>query len=729
MSEEVAPSRTLSSLLAPHTVALVGASDDDKKFGGMTSRNMMKAVGQRSYFVNRSAETVRGLSAYRSLADIPEPIDAVVLAVGADAVIPELERAAHLGARAAVVFAAGFAEAGPDGVRRQRDLASAARECGVSVLGPNCVGMFATPSSVDLSSVELPSRFDGAENGHHDSMVAIVSQSGSLAIAVASSLKQRPRYLVSTGNEAALDAGRVVEHLVDTDPGLRCVGLMCETIRNRDSFIAAGRRAAEKGVRLVLLKLGTQEAGQSLAALHTGALVGSDEALQAFCEENGFLYAQSLRTFRTALQLLERGYQGDGGLGVFTTSGGSAVLTADHAERTGVVLATLSDDTRGRVGELLGMPADLVRNPLDTRGLVAFDAATVGSALTAFSSDPEVGLTLVPLGGAGGIAAEERVEEIMRVAEDCPTTVVPIWQRGPDAGDPSYAALLGRDWAAVPDFECVIDAAALIQGSPGPRSSRGESSSGSLGSTGGQRFMTLAAGIHLLVAGGVRCAPMEIVGSRQAALAASETLGWPVALKVDSPSAPHKTELGLVRYPLGSPSDVASAYDELVAAVDHHQLADAAIVVQQGAGGGLEMLVSILRDAQVGDYAVIGFGGILTELVGDRTVVSLEGRSISQAREAVGRQLRRLKLFRLLEGYRGGPAYDLDRIVDAVVDIWRAVRARAEITAVEINPLIVGTDDQGPTVVDVLIACDGPQDSEPAGVAASPASEGLSNGT
>ena len=214
----------LGSLFAPETVVLVGASDDPLKFGGVAARNLLASNLKRTFFVNATRPVVLGHQTYPDVREIPEVPDLIVLAVSASAALTELAKAANRGVRAAVVFASGFAETGSTGQALQVRLSRIARDSGMLVLGPNCVGLVNSVVPCNLSSVELPNQAEpplvdrAVAHVASTSAIAVVSQSGSLGIAVVASLRQTARYLVSTGNEAVITAAQVAEYLLATDP-------------------------------------------------------------------------------------------------------------------------------------------------------------------------------------------------------------------------------------------------------------------------------------------------------------------------------------------------------------------------------------------------------------------------------------------------------------------------------------------------------------------------------
>jgi acyl-CoA synthetase (NDP forming) len=705
----------LGLLFAPATVALVGASDDPLKFGGVAGRNLLASNIKRTFFVNAARPVVLGQQTYPDMREIPEVPDLVVLAVSASAALTELAKAANRGVRAAVVFASGFAETGSTGRALQVRLSEIANDNGMIVLGPNCVGLVNSAVPCNLSSVELPNQAESVDVDRAvagiatTSNIAVVSQSGSLGIAVVASLRQTARYLVSTGNEAVITAAHVVEYLLAIDPQVRTIGLVLESVRDAEALARAAALAKRAGVSVILLKLGVAPKGQELAALHTGSLGGAADALAAFCRLHGIRLADSLRTFRAALLLSELGYKGQAGMGVFTTSGGSAVLSADYADRKAVRLTNIAPLTAAAVSGALDVAPESVTNPFDTKGTFAFNADRFSRALDAFASDPDVGLVLVPLGGAGGPAASERATAMARLIEAAPVPLVPVWQRGAAPNDPAFRTLLEEGMAQFSEFETVIDAMALL--SQGEERGRRAEAVRPIASTKGPgssrrapRQMPLGEAFDLFRSAGVPVVPFSRVRTGQRAIEVATNFGWPVALKVDHPEALHKTDKGLVFYPIHTRGAVESAFRSLRSQAQALGFADHEVLVQAGRPGGQELIVSVLRDSQVGPFLVLGAGGILTELLNSSLAMSLTGGVGARAltTQILG-TLQRLDVYPLLRGYRGARRFDINAAARAIAGICRAFLMNPQFEAVEVNPLVVLPKGEGAWVVDVAI--------------------------
>lgn len=714
----------LDLLLAPRSVAIVGAAENVVGVGGKATRNAVGSPGLAVELVNRRGGTIHGKGVYRSLQDLPYVPDAVLIAVPAEQAVHVVEDAARMKIGAAVVYAAGFAEVGPAGRELETEMVAHARAAGMALLGPNCVGIASAANGVDLTSA---SEFGGLDLGHEivsPGGVALISQSGSLGIAAKVAHPRRVRHFVSSGNEAILTAAMLLEYLVDADENLRAVGLILETIRDSQRLATAARRAHERGVHVVALRLASGGRAREMAMLHTGGLGGEALAVEAFCRAHRIGLTYSMRTFRAALQVIDApGWthvhttQRPLNVGIFTTSGGSAVTTADAAEERGLSLPPPLPATASRVATVLGIAADRVTNPLDAGGLHAFEPALFVEALRAFSSDPSFDAILVPLGGAGGENARSRTDAILPVLQSGNVAVLPIWQRRPTGEEALH--LLER--SGVPVFlshEDALDGLALLAGARAydtsartpqrmldsaarqrPRATRDDGTS-----VPRAQFAPLAECFERLARAGVplaRWCRMSLDGAdAQVALA---TVGPPVGIKVSHESVVHKTDNGLL---VLNVQDLASARAgvRLLNERAHKQgLNEYELVMQEFLEGDwLNVFGSVMRDPEVGLVAVFGLGGIWTELLGDVVSVAVEADTDSLA-SALVTQAAELRGAELLTGYRGDPGYDLQAACGVLAAAARYVATHPDILAVELNPIAALRPGKGAVALDAKI--------------------------
>jgi acyl-CoA synthetase (NDP forming) len=678
---------TMDQLFRPASVAVIGASNDTAKFGGRIAFNVAQSDVKQIFFISRAGGELHGRKVYRSLSDLPVKPDLVLLAVAADAAIENLREAAEMGTKAAVIFASGFAEADADGRGLQQQLVELAQRQQISLLGPNCIGF------ADFAA----RRFLGSGQGLTTATVgntALITQSGSLGLALASRNRHRLRYLIATGNEAVLTAADVMLHLLRTDPEVQTYALILEGIRERERLTEAVELARERGKKVILLKPSGSEAGNRIAALHTGAISGSRDPLEAYCRQHGIRLTDTLRQFTGALHLLATNYSGGRRLGVFTTSGGSAVLTAGLGPKLGLQMPDLPAAARPAIAEQMGTIPDRVTNPFDTTGIHAMNPQRFGAALRSFMETGEFDLVLVPLGGSAGENAVARAKALKEIAARSTVPLVAVWQHQEQLEAQAFRDLYDSNVTLFTDLETPIEAMSLLADSSetqrvehGPLSSRTQ--------------LPPRAAFDLLRSHGVRTAPFRTLLSPEDAGKAVGILGGPIALKVSHPALLHKSDKGMVVFPVSSASAAAAEFRKLEERIQDQDLHGAEIVAQSGISDGVEILCGFNRDSEVGAYMVLAAGGVFTEILQDTALAVLEPTESLRAR--IEETLRQLRHWPVLIGYREKPAYDWKAVVDEIMRLCELFLRATWIEAMEVNPLFALPEQGGAVVVDARI--------------------------
>ncbi len=705
---EPAASPRLECLFAPATVAVVGASNDTGKFGGKVARNVSQSKELDHWFVTASGNEVMGRPSFTSLRDLPKVPDVVLLAVPAADAIAHLRDAADIGVHAAVLYASGFAEAGPGGRDRDAELREVCAAGDIALLGPNCIGMANFAAGLFLTSADGMATSDEMGRDVASAGTCLITQSGSLGIAISSRYHGRFRYLVSTGNESVTTTATFVRHLLDTDPGIRTFALVMESVRQRDELASVARAVRAAGKRIVLLKIAGSSAAGKIAALHTGAVSGERAPLEAFCADNEILLVTTLREFNSVLGLLsDTSYAGGGRLGVFTTSGGSAVLSTGFAERVGLSLPQPSPATREGVAAALGMPADNVMNPLDTTGFKAFDPDCFGAGLRHFAADGGYDLVVVPLGGAAGRIADVRLEVVERIAAEVECPIVPVWQHQRLVEEPAFDRLYRSRFPLFTEVEAPIEAMALISARSAPARAVTETDphvprEHDGGATASHPLHDVLSG---LAASGVPVALFSLITdadvmSHSDAGRLLDELGTPIAMKVSHVDLLHKSDAGFVQYPISTVDGVLETVAGFRTGLRAHGLAGATIVAQAGVPAGVELLCGYARDPEMGPYAVLGAGGIYTELLQDSVAVLLDGPDLDRR---VEESLSRLRVWPILSGARGRTPFDWRAAVAVIAQLSRHFLTATDVSAMEINPLIVLPEGGGAVVVDARV--------------------------
>lgn len=725
----------LTSIFEPKRVAVVGASDGTVSVGGKATANVLRSSGIEVDLVNIRGN-VQGRTCARTLTELEHVPDVAIVAVRAEAAVEIIKEAATLGVRGIVVFAAGFRELGSVGASRQSEIEGVAREAGIALLGPNCVGISNGVLGIDLTSA---SETGNGELSRTVGKVAIVSQSGSLGIACAVGHPRKLRYFASTGNEAVVTGPMVIRHLLEKDKSLSAIGLILETIRDPEALAAAAALATDRDVPLVALRLASGRDARRLAELHTGGLGGDRLAVEAFLRAHNVRITTSSRDFRGLLRLADSSTglpHSSGGrpkIGVFTTSGGTAIMAADGAADRGIKLPDPSASTSVRVAEVLDIDPGRVTNPLDMGGQYAFDPDRFASALREYSADPNFEAVVVPLGGAGGINAESRIRSLLGVLNDTPIPIIPVWQRRV-FGESGVDLLEESSTPYFLSHEDAFDALALAATPRGPAAS-GESTEVAFQSEShdvmGGADAEVSTGVEVparppdspslvtalgwLRAVGVGAPPWRSVGTHQEVDAACAAVGLPITLKASHPGLAHKSDSGLVLNGLSSQPAAIDGYTRICESAERIDLHGYEVVVQRTLEGEwLEVFCSIFRDREVGLSVVVGLGGVWTELLSDVTAVPVHAAGKLEDRIAFA-LTDTLRAGAVFSGYRSDVGYDFVAVSQLIATVLSAIERDPLIVAVELNPIAALRPGKGASVLDVkLIHDDGWSRRKPA---------------
>ncbi|MDO8210179.1 acetate--CoA ligase family protein [Conexibacter sp. CPCC 206217] len=683
------------ALLAPRSVAVVGASERTDALGTVVVENL-RAFGFDGslYPVNPRYREVCGLACHPSLADLPEVPDCAFLAVPASAGPELIEQAAALGVSAAFVNGGGYADAGAEGAALQRRVVDAARAAGMAVCGPNNLGLISYRSHAALWAAPLP---PAAVEGR----TAIVTHSGSSSLALAQALGPRGlSHVITAGNEAVLGLGHYLDAVLD-DGDVDLVVLFIETIRDPRHVARSLARASELGVPVVALKVGRSQRGTAMVAAHTGALAGDAAACDAFLDRWGVAQARDVDELIALATLFKRfpaGPRRPSAVGM-TLSGGQAGLLADLGEAAALDLPQFSERTEAALTPIVSAVTSL-NNPLDVFGL-GFDLDGFSGIVDALVADPEIGT----------VAAFFDMPPTMQIDNDFARGVVATFAdtaRRTDAAlvlvnnvagsglDESVLALERAGTAVLNGMAPAV--AALATWARGRRSvAPAETARRDLAGVERLWSATDAERFAVLAQAGLAVPAMATATTPEAAAAAAARIGFPVVLKGTAPTLLHKTELDAVALGLDSHDAVLEAGQEILRRVAGHE--GAGLVVQRMVGPAVELIVGARVDPVFGVLLVVGAGGVLVELAAEVAV-----RLGPVGPELAEEMLRETAAWKLLQGVRGAPRADVAAAVAAVVGFSRlAVAAQGRISAMEINPLMVLPQGQGAVAVDIVV--------------------------
>jgi acetate---CoA ligase (ADP-forming) len=699
---------TFKHLLEPRSVAVVGVSDDAARPGSQAVRALLKnGFTGKVYPVNPKYEQFEGLKCYPAVDQIDGPVDLVVIGVPAKGVLAVLEQSAAKKIPFAVVLSGGFRESGPEGIELEKKMLAIARDSGMRIIGPNCLG-FANIHSNVYAAFGSITREPKLKVGS----VSLVTQSGGFGYSLALGCAAAGvgfRHVIATGNETDIDTVQLIDALLD-DPETEIIVAYIEGTRDGRALLDVGRRALAAGKPVLLWKGGVTEQGARAAASHTASLTGSYDFYRALFKQTGIVEIREIHEAVDFLKALAGAkYPSGGGVGVMGVSGGSAIVFADAGEPEGLSLCDLSESTQERLKDVVPN-IGAVHNPIDlTAGY--FSAANrekLKAAVLATLDDPSVHslcVNLATTGNAGSVAAAEVLAAIA-IETDKPVLVfssAPADQiacalemfdraRIPVLPSPSRAAraiaMLKRYGEA--KVKLIDSAHALEEADAGTQTSDLSDAvkKGSLSETESKK---------ILAAAGIPVTKDVIVDGVDGAV--FDMLKGPLVVKVVSPDIPHKTEIGGVKVGLRTREELESSIAEVLENARTHAPAARieGVLVSEMVRGGFELIAGVVNDEVFGPVVVVGAGGIYTELLRD-SACRLAPFDVKTAREMVDE----LQCRRIMDGARGSAALDVEAVAQALSALSRfAWNNRGIVKEVDVNPLFVLP--QGVVAADALI--------------------------
>jgi acyl-CoA synthetase (NDP forming) len=690
--------KNLRRLLNPKHVCIVGGAAMEEAIRRCDETGFAGDI----WVVNPKYKEIAGRPCYASIADLPAAPDATFIAVPREATVDIMSQLGERGAGGAICYAAGYAEVGGEGVGLQQKFIKAAGD--LAVVGPNCYGVLNYLDGIALwPTGHLGKR---VETG-----CAIIAQSGNIALNLTMNHRSVPfAYVISSGNQVILNVADYVDALAE-NPRVKAIGLYIEGLNDVPAFSRAAAKALANGKPLVALKAGNSELGAKLAMSHTSSLAGSDKMYDALFERLGVIRVHTIPQLLETLKLVSSaGLPKGKRLAVFTCSGGDGLLTADICEKLDVPLPGFpkaqADDLRSQLPNFAS-----VTNPLDyNTSLWGKEDLLTKLFSTVMAGDFDAGMLVLDY------AAESAESELVF-----------------DASRRALVAACARHGkmalitATIPELfptsfrdSTIAAGAAPLQGLP--EALTAFASAYQFAQYRAKQAETLAARIDVavtpalpeaakqrlwsefeakssLASYGLKSPQSKLVTPAEAAAAAT-ALGFPVVVKVAEPVLAHKTEAGAVALNLKSAADVEAAIARMSASLAAYKpgATIAKVLVERMVSNVVaEMIVGVKRDPQFGLALVIGAGGILVEMVEDATMLLLPA-----GRTEIASAISKLKIAKLLRGYRGKPAGDIEALVDAVAAIARfAEEHAASLVELDVNPLMVLTD--GAVAVDALV--------------------------
>ena len=699
----------LERFFNPRAIAIIGASQDLVTISGQPLKHLIAhGYPGRLYPVNPRYTEILGVKCHASIADLPEAPDLALVLVNASRVADVLRQCGERGVPYVIIFSSGFSEIGGKGVDLQRTLAAIAREYGIGVIGPNCQGMI---NAADRVYAGFGSVFN---SDYSPGGVSMVSQSGGFGFSVMnlSSLDGGLpfRQMVTTGNEIGVSTLDFMGYFI-RDPHTAIVAGYIEGLKDARRLLDIGDAALAAGKPILMWKVGNTEHGQKAAASHTANLGGAMALYQATFREKGIIQVDDIqdlvdygRAFRCGR--LPRGNR----VAIITISGGAGILMTDECIARGMRMAELAPETLARLRDIVPSFGSLL-NPVDVTAAIFNDLSMMNRTLQAIVADPGVDCIAMINASLQGELAQKIADEIVAVTRQTDKPVFITWSARDEVAPEAYALLEG---ARIPHYKspvrCGRALAALSwyaetqrrhAARAGEREPAMTSRAAREALAGSASDIAEHAAKRVLAEYGIPVTREELATSRAEAQALARRVGFPVALKVQSPDISHKTEARAVRLNVASEAEAAAAYDEVLAGARAYNQAARieGVLVQEMVAGGVEAILGVTNDDLFGPAVMFGLGGIFAEVMKDVSF-RLAPVTPAMARDMVCE----IKGYPLLAGARGRPPADVDALVDVIVRLSAlAVDLRERIAELDINPLIVLPRGNGVRAVDALI--------------------------
>lgn len=681
------PRLSLREILHARSVAVIGASDDISKWGGRALAILRKHdVPTEVYPVNPKADQVMGLKAYRSISDCPKPVDIAMILVPSAVIDQTVQECALAGVGCAIVITAGFAESSEKGRELERQMRGKAREAGMRIIGPNCIGILNAQTNMLASTAVALTEIDRAPAGH----IGFASQSGALMgsmLARGVDVGAGFSSLISLGNQCDIDINECFEYLIE-DPLTHVICLYVEALKDAALFRQLLRRARERGKPVVVCKSGRSEAGEKAVQSHTASMAGAYAAFEAVCRSEAAYLFHNVSDMLDAAMLIERGARlaGDG-IVVFSGSGGAGALLVDALDVAGFHNPNLSADTLRKLEKVL--PPSNLQSPVDFGTLLPLneshpdgqDPWEVAMALT--MSDPGVS------GGLVMLTSQPTMEKVaaaaQRVGKRINKPLLYIHIAG-SIGDPARAVMRETGYGFV---ESQNDAIAVYEGlrrqalmpaSPVEESPR-KIDKRSCDHTG---YLTEPQARALLEQAAIPMTPWRLVQSAQDAVQAFNDFNAPCVVKAVSSTLVHKSDAGAVKLNLRSAEQViqaCQAIEKSVVAAGHSL---EGYLVTPMVSADAELILGLQRDSDLGPMVLLGAGGTLVELLHD---VQMMPAPVSHQQALA--MIEQLRCLPLLKGWRGSKPADLQSLAHVVVALSDLAVSDTDLLELDINPLML----------------------------------------
>jgi len=699
----------LERFFNPGSIAIIGASQDFMTISGQPLKHLQSHHYQgRLYPVNPRYQEVAGVKCYPALAGLPETPDLVLILVNAARVADMLQQCGEKGVPYVIIFSSGFSEMGGEGVKLQRQLAEIARRYEIGVIGPNCQGMMNVADGVFAGFGSV--FFTDYEPGR----VSMVSQSGGFGFSVMNLSSKDGglpfRQMVTTGNEIGISTLDFINYYIQ-DPNTEIIVCYLEGAKDAWRLPEIGQKALAAGKPILMWKVGNTEQGQKAAASHTANLGGAMALYKAAFRQNGIIQVEDIQDVVDYGRAFRNGRLPKGNrLAIITISGGAGILMTDECIGRGMRLADLAPETVAKLREFVPSFGS-INNPVDVTAAIFNDLTLINRTLQTIVDDPGVDCIAMINASLQGEIANKIAAEIVAVSGKTAKPIYIAWSARDVMAPQAYSAL---EAARIPHYKSPVRcgrAMAAVSWYAEAKRRRDRQS--------GEKALTLSsAGARKALDGrtadvseyqakrilseyGIAVTQEELATTREQALAVAKRIGYPVAIKVQSPDISHKTEARAVRLNIGSDRELALAFEEVLSNARAYRK-DASIegvLIQEMVKDGLEAILGVTNDPLFGPAVMFGLGGIFAEVLKDVSF-RLAPVTPSVAREMI----EEIAGYPVLAGARGRPRADVDALVDAIVRLSAlAVDLKDRVAELDINPLFVFAEGRGVKAADALI--------------------------
>ena len=694
----------MECFLRPKSVAIIGVSSKPDSAGvhalaNLTVNNFSGSI----YLVGRSGGEINGRKVLKEVDELPEGIDLAIFALPAAGAKEAMEGCARRKVKAAVIFASGFAEIGERA--KQDELVKIARDGNVALLGPNCLGYY---NYVDgFNAFFMPTSAIHRIEAKPRSAVAVVSQSGGLASHIKGWLhisRHIPvSYNLASGNEAGVGLADFIDFCVE-DETTASIVVYVEEVRQPEAFLAAARRAMAAGKPVLMMHPGSSVKGREAVNSHTGALAGNHAVMRTFVTHAGIMFVDTMDELIDACEIVTRYPKTPTkGPGVMTFSGAFCAIAHDFLENLGVDVPPLSAPQEAEMRRLLPSFAT-PRNPLDLTTEPVWKPELVQQGAEAMLADPAMGSLVIVLSiGSASPLAMTYLDGIIAAVRNSSKPVV-LAILGGNPMSPEFLEKAKQNQIII-SFSADRSMRAMTQLTfHGRAVERAKMTVGTEPVVGlpvfGKGNQAEWVGKLALKAAGIRIPEGDLARTADEAMKVAERIGYPVVMKAQAAKLAHKTEAGGVLLNLADAAAVREAWQTLHNNVERYQpgLQLDGVLVEKMSSKGLEFIVGSRRDPVWGPVVLVGIGGVLIEAIGD---VRLLPPDLSK--EAIVQELHKLKTAKLLDGFRGSPAVDVEAVAEVAVKVGNLMRTVPEIMEIDINPVFAHPRGQGVTALDALI--------------------------